>query len=367
LNFSIAFFAAPIIAGIYHAPVLTSALRTLSFIFLISGIETMSFSLAIRDQKARISNYVDMVSTAVMTICVIVLASVLKNHLALVYGALLQRAIVACGSFLFYRNIGVGFAFDREAVLDQFRFARLVLPSSVLFIVLSQYDKLVLLKLFDLTLLGVYGIASNMVAPISGVVVHNAQAILYARCAEYFRSDRTTACTKYYQENRRLLLIGVTLPAMLAGFSQLIVSILYDSRYSLAGHVLMVFGLGAITGAFQNASENLLLASGRTHIFLMVNALRLCSLVPATLLGYLFFGFNGFLWSTLVATIPILIYLGFEQKKLGLLDLREECRLFFAAFLIFMISFGISHLLLKFAPLDFLHQLLKDASKNLYH
>ena len=46
INFSILFIGAPIIAAIYNAPILTSAFRFLSFWFLLSGLESMSFVLA---------------------------------------------------------------------------------------------------------------------------------------------------------------------------------------------------------------------------------------------------------------------------------------------------------------------------------
>jgi lipopolysaccharide exporter len=359
LNFCIMFFGAPIIASIYHAPVLTSALRTLSIIFLLSGFESMSFILAIRDRKSRIANYAELASTAIMTIFTVIMANILKNHFAIIYGVLLQRALLMFGSHIFYRHVGVGIAFDREATTDQFQFARVVLPSSLLYIVLSQYDKVVLLRLFDLKLLGIYGIATNLNSPISGVILHNAQAILYARCAEYFRTNRATACLRYYRENRRLLSLGVILPAALAGFSQSIVAILYDRRYALAGSILMVLGLGSVVTAFQNASENLLVASGRTHTVLVANIIRVCSLIPATLIGYFLFGFTGFLWFSLGATVPVLIYYFRDQKKSGLLSLKDEFLLLLVALLVFFVCLAASQLLMKFVPADWLHLRLK--------
>lgn len=355
VNFCLVFFGAPLIAHIYQQPVLTSAFRTLSVWFLLMGAESMSFVLAQRDQKARIGNYAEMASSAVMTVFVIAVASVLKNHFALIYGAMLQRALLMVASHFFYRKVGVGIAFDREALVDQFKFARFVLPSSFLTIVLSQYDKIVLLKLFNLTLLGVYGIAGNMLGPISGVILHNARVVLYARCAEYFRTNRATAGARYYGENLRLLTVGVILPAAVAGFSQSIVAILYDARYAMVGPILMITGLGAIVIASQNASENLLVASGRNHIVLVANVIRLCTVVPATFLGYFLYGFYGFLWFNLAATIPLLVYFFWEQKKYGLLNLASELQRLFFALLVFALCLGASHLLLRMIPVGWLH------------
>jgi len=358
-NFCLVFFGAPLIAAIYQTPVLTSAFRTLSFWFLLMGAESMSYILAQRDQKARIANYAEMISNAIMTAFVIGAAIILKNHYALIYGFLLQRALLMIGSYFFYRDVGVGIAFDREALRDQFQFARLVMPSSMLTIVLSQYDKIVLLKLFNLATLGLYGVATNMIAPITGINLHNARVVLYPRVAEYFRVDRTTARTRYYRDNRRLLTLGVLLPAVLAGFSQSIVSILYDARYAAVGTILMILGLGSIVVSSQNASENLLVAYGRTHTVLVANVIRLCSIVPATLLGYYFFGFDGFLWFNLAGTLPLLIYFFHTQSKYHLLDLKNELGRLGAGIAVFFICLAASHLLLHFIPAAWLHLGLK--------
>jgi len=358
-NFCLVFFGAPVIANIYQAPVLTSAFRTLSVWFLLMGAESMSFALAQRDQRARISNYAELASNAVIAVFVIALASVLKNHFALIYGALLQRTLLMIGSHFFYRKVGVGIAFDREALTEQFKFARFVLPSSFLTLVLSQYDKVILLKLFNLALMGIYTIAGNIIGPINGVVMHNARVVLYARCSTYFRTDRATACSRYYDENNRLLMIGVMLPALVAGFAPSIIAILYDSRYAKVGTVLMVLGLGALVSAFQNASENLLVASGQTHAVLVANIIRLCSVIPAAFLGYYLYGFDGFLWFNLAATLPVLIYFFGQQEKLGLLNWRNESKRFGAAMLVFLVSLAASHLLLALLPAGWLHLGLK--------
>jgi lipopolysaccharide exporter len=359
INFCLIFFGAPLIAALYKTPLLTSAFRTLSFWFLLMGAESMSFVLAQRDQRARIANYADMASSAVMTFFVIGVASLLRNHFALIYGALLQRALLMIGSYFFYRNIGVGLAFDRQALTEQFKFARYVLPSSLLTIVLSQYDKLVLLKLFNLTIVGLYGIAQNMIGPVSGIIMHNARVVLYARCSEYFRTNRETARSRYYTENHRLLMVGTILPAVIAGFSQSIVSILYDARYAMVGPILMITGLAAIVVSFQYASENLLVASGRSYVVLLSNVIRLFTIIPASLLGYYFFGLYGFLWFNLAATIPLLMYFYWEQKRSGLLDLPSELRRMSETLVIFLLCLGVGQLVLKLFPEGWLHLGLK--------
>ncbi len=355
INFSLLFVAAPALARLYQTPELTAALRVFSVQFLLAGFESLSFSLAQRERKARISNYAELIAGAIATVFTIVLATIFRSYLALVLGALVNRALLTIGSHCFYRQIGVRITFDRQAIAEQFRFARFVLPSSLLTIVLSQYDKLLIVKLFSLTVLGVYTIAGNILSPVSGIIVHNARIILYARCAEYFRCDPATARERYYRENVRLLMVGVMLPALLGGLGPALIAILYDPRYAGAGPILTVVGLGAIIGAFQNASENLLVASGRTHFVLVGNVIRLAGCVPVALLGAYLFGFDGFLWFAQAATLLPLLYYFYKQRSYGLLDLADEAKRLAAAVAVFLACLAASHALLAVVPPGALH------------
>jgi O-antigen/teichoic acid export membrane protein len=355
INCLIIFFGAPLAADIYNLPQLTNPLRLLSVMFLLAGAESMSYTLAQRDQRARISNYADMLANAAMTIFVIGAGFMIRNHYALILGVLFRKVLITVSSHFFYRDVGIGIAFDREAIREQFRFARFVMPSSILTIVLSQYDKLLLLKLTNLTLVGIYTIAGNIIAPTSGIIIHNARAVLYPRFAEYFRRDRSTAKSRYYSENTKLLLVGVLIPALVAGFANPFVQVLYDIRYSEAGHILMILALGVLASAFLNASENMLVASGKNHYTLASNAIWLASAIPASLLGFYAFGFEGFLWFNLAARLPSLVYFYFEQRRFGLVDFKYEFRLLLVALAVFLSCLLVGHVLLGVMPPALLH------------
>jgi O-antigen/teichoic acid export membrane protein len=194
-----------------------------------------------------------------------------------------------------------------------------------------------------------------MVGPFLGVIMHNARAVLYARCSTYFRFDRADAARRYYTENLKLFAVGALPPAVFAGFAPLIIAVLYDPRYMMAGRILTVLALGAVIAAFQNASENLLVAAGNTHVVLGANIIRLISLIPAVILGYHFFGFEGFLWCTMAAALPPLMYFYWEQWRSRLLDPWRELAGFGVCGVVFLASLGLSHVLLGLVPAGWLH------------
>ncbi len=197
-----------------------------------------------------------------------------------------------------------------------------------------------------------------MLGPITGVIVHNARVVLYARCSAYFRSDRATARVRYYDENQRLLMVVLFFPPWSpASHSYLSQHSMTDAtpwRAHSDGN-----GSKAEMSAFQASSENLLVASGRTHMVLLGNVVRLFTVIPASILGYYLFGFYGFLWFGQGATVALVIYFFRQQRRYGLLDLSKELRLLGLAALVFVVCFSASHLLLAFIPADSLHLLLR--------
>src|SRR5207249_8020155 len=102
-----------------------------------------------------------------------------------------------------------------------------------------------------------------------------------------------------------------------------------------------------------------LVASGRTHVGLVGNIVRVCTLIPATLLGYYLFDFLGFLWFTLGSHLLVQFYFYREQRQQGLLNIRAEARRFGWAMLVFFASLAAATLILHFVPSHWLHISLK--------
>lgn len=358
-SFVVLYACAPLISAAYDLPVLKDALRLFSPWFLLAGLESMAFIIGQRNQQAKIGNYVDLLSSFVSALFVIFLAAVLRDYTVFIYGVLVQRAFHSLASHFFYREFGVRFAFDLEAIKSQFHFAKVVLPSSILTILLSQYDKVVLLRMFDLFHLGIYGLAGGMIGPVGGLVMHNCRVILYPRCAAYFRERPETAANEYYSNSAKLARVIMFPPMIIAGFAFLIVAILYDSRYQGAGIVLLALSLGVFLGAAQGMSENLLVASGRTTIVLHSNIIRIVLIAPLTLIGYQIGGFLGFVWGAVLMQLPVLIYCYSVQHRAGLLRWKIEARRIAEGTAVFLVCLAIDVSLYERIPSNLLATLLK--------
>jgi lipopolysaccharide exporter len=324
-NCAIVLVSAPLIATkIYHAPELTTPLRVISLTFVISGLESMSFPLAIRRKRSRIVMYSELAVTFLSTSFALVACYFSRDYWGILYSTLFGRGLMAIVSHLVFRDMRPRFEFDWQIARQIFRFTKFSMPSSMLTLGLSQFDKIVFLRLFDLQRLGVYGLANSFAAPVEALIAKISQTVLYPRCAHNFRTDPATLSARYYRENTTLFASMLILPALIGGAAHLLIAALYPARYALAGEVLQAFMVRAALFSLASPAEDLLIAAGEFRVILVGNIFRALWLVGASLGGYFVFGFLGFVYGTALSGLPPLAYYFWLQRKKGMLVARYE-------------------------------------------
>jgi lipopolysaccharide exporter len=317
-------FAPAISSSIYNIPVLASPLRVFSLWFIIAGLESMSFPLAIRRKRARILMYSELASLSLSAAFTVTYCMYSRDYWGMVYGTLLNRLLLTVSSHFFYREFRPRLFFEWAAAKDILGFTKFTMPSSMLTLALSQFDKIIFLRLFNLQLLGIYGLANNVAGPVESLISKLSQTVLYPRVSHNFRADPKTSSSKYYTENVKLFASMLVLPAVVGGGGQLLISALYPPRYALAGSVVQALMVRAALLSLASPAEDLLIATGEYQVILVGNALRAVWMLVASLSAYYFFGFLGFIYGVALSGLPPLIYYLWLQKAKGMLIVRYE-------------------------------------------
>ena len=242
----------------------------------------------------------------------------------MLYAILLNQLLMSYFSHQFYREFRPKPQFDWTVAREVLGFSKFTMPSSLLTIALSQFDKVVFLKLFDLNLLGVYGLAGNIAGSIESLISKVSQSVLYPRCAHNLRANRESFSLMYYTENVKLFASIIIPPAALGGAAQLVIAVLYPSRYAEAGAVLQALMIRAVFLSLAAPAEDLLIASGEYQVILHGNIFRAIGMFGASLSGYYFFGFIGFVYGAALSGLPPLIYYLWLQRKKGMLIVKYE-------------------------------------------
>ena len=324
LNTLLVFAAAPLIARVYAVPDLTGPLRVFALFFVFAGAESMAFPIAIRRKNSRVIVYSELVVTFLSTTFTIVYCLHSRDFWGMVYGILLNRLLLSASSHFFYREFSPRLYLDWPAARELLKYTRFAVPSSILGLCLTQFDKVVFLRLFDLRLLGIYSLAGNITGPVENLVQKVSQLVLYPRCAHNFRTDRDNFTRKFYTENIRLFFGILLIPAAVGGAAPLIIRLMYDSRYAQAAAVLQAFMARAAFLSLAAPAEDMLIASGEFQVILIGNICRATWLVFTALLGYYVFGFMGFVWGTASSGLPPLLYYLWLQNRKGFLIVRYE-------------------------------------------
>jgi lipopolysaccharide exporter len=325
LSGAVLFVGAPLIATkVYNLPDLSLPLRVFSLWFLIDGFESMGFALAIRRKQARLQMYSELAASVVSTIFSIVYCYRYHTFWGMAFGIILNRLIMTVLSHQFYRELRPRLFIDLAAAREILVYSKYTIPSSLLSLGLNQFDKIVFLRLFDLRLLGIYGLAGNIAGSIESLISKISQAVLYPRCAHNFRDNPATATKRYYTENTKLFAGILAMPAALAGAAHLLIALMYDPRYSQAGSVLQALAIRAVLLSFASPAEDLLISAGQFHVILLGNVLRASWIVLGSLVGYYFFGFSGFVYGLSLSGLPPLAYYLWLQKSKGMLIVKYE-------------------------------------------
>ncbi len=90
-------------------------------------------------------------------------------------------------SHMLYRDLRPKFSIDKSVARELLSFSKYTMPSSFLTLGLTQFDKVIFLRLFDLRLLGIYNLAGNIVGVADNLVTKISQSVLYPRAAHNFR------------------------------------------------------------------------------------------------------------------------------------------------------------------------------------
>ncbi len=325
LSSAVLFIGAPLIATrIYNLPDLLVPLRVFCLWFLIDGFESMSFALAIRRKQARLQMYSELAASVAGTLFAIVYCYRYHTFWGIAFGMLLNRLIMTILSYRLYPADKPRLRIDLAAAREILVYSKFTIPSSLLSLGLNQFDKIVFLRLFDLRMLGIYGLAGNITGSIESLISKVSQAVLYPRCAHNFRENPGTFTRLYYAENTKLFAGVLALPASVAGAAHLIIALLYDPRYSQAGDVLQALAIRAMFLSFGSPAEEFLISAGQFHVILTGNVLRASWIILASLAGYHFLGFTGFVYGLAFSGFPPLMYYLWLQKRSGMLIIRFE-------------------------------------------
>ncbi len=236
------------------------------------------------------------------------------------------------------------FAWDQSAVKEIFSYGKWIFLSTVLFFLCSQADRLVLAKIFDLTMLGIYGVAFTLSDMPRQVIIAIGGKVIFPSISMLAELPREELRAKILK-NRNLILIPLAIGlAIFVSCGDQLILILYRKEYVAASWMLPILALGIWHTTLHNLMSSCLLALGKSQYGAMGNFATFLSISIGIPVGYHFMGNLGAVIAVAVGDIPTYLVITYGLWKEGLFCFWEDMKLT-ALFLVVLaiILFGRYH------------------------
>jgi len=318
------FTASGSIAAFFEISELENVLKVVCLIFLFDAISPISYFLAERNNQVAKVMYIQFSCTVISTVLTVVGVYFVNTYWPIVYGMVLNAVMIVVMGYVFLGVKGSFFAFDRKILVEFLNWAKYIIPSSIVTLILMQLDKLLLGKTLSIEELGLYYIAFNFSAAASTFVIQYARKVLQPYMSTIYRESDGQYLQCLYDKKTNMSFAIAFLIGLLSGCSFMFFDVLYDDRYIEAGYYLSFLLMVPILSLITYPSEVSLILHGKIKMTLIANIIRLCWFLAAALLGYKFFGVLGLLLAIGLIEICPAIYMLYQMKKIDILVLHKE-------------------------------------------
>lgn len=281
------------IATLYKHPELLWLIPIVGITTIFSGFESTAVAQLERNLDVQKQVVFELTTQAVGIIIMIVWAAIAPSIWALVMGGLASAGLKMVWSHFLFPGSSNQFAWDKAALKDLLNLGRWIFLNTALTFLAEQADRLMLGDLFSLRLLGIYGIAFTLSDMPYKVVMSISNKVIFPAISKSIDEPRDILFPKILKSRRPFLFASIFLVVVLAGFGDLLITTLYDTRYLDASWMLPILALGIWPRLLSQTNESYLFAIGKFQYTTCGNILRLSCTVMGIWIGFRYFGNAG--------------------------------------------------------------------------
>ncbi len=255
------------IAHFYEQDALARMIPVVGFSTVIAGFSSIGMYTANRHLTLGRLTALELAAQVVGTLVMIGLALWLQSVWALVLGSLAIAMAKTALSHVFLPGPGNRIGWDKSAFLEIFHFGKYIFLGTIAGFFIQHGDRLVLGKFISLEELAVYTIALLFAGIPQMLNNHLVSRVLLPLYKNRPPSENAGNRAQIGQARFLLRLAFLGLGAVLALGGEPLVSLLYDSRYQLAGPLLVLVSLSLLSKIIIGGYDAILLANGNSRDF----------------------------------------------------------------------------------------------------
>jgi O-antigen/teichoic acid export membrane protein len=214
-------------------------------------------------------------------------------------------------------------AWDRGVATEAWHFSKWILISSLLTFLFREGDRILLGGLVTTAELGIYAIGGLLVNTSRDVILKLASFVGMPALAEVMREHPERLKEAFRRCRWPIDAVCVASAGFFFAAADRIIDIIYDGRYSSAGHVMSVLALGLIAHRYT-VVDQYLIATGETRQLFKRGVFQNLTIYTAVPLGFAMWGMTGALIGIVLAQSSVVPFMIKVQRDRGLLDWRLE-------------------------------------------
>lgn len=325
--------AAPFLARAYGIDVRIFLLAALSPV--IGGAHSTAIFVLVKQVEVRRRNLFELGCEVLAFAVQVALAWWLRSVWAPVIGLVLAVAIRSALSYAL-PDAGQRLRLDRAVTGRIIQFGKWIAITSLVMYAATNLDRLYLGRVAPLALVGIYGIARAIAELPTTLARRMSYQIIFPALAGIAPDDRRAQMAAIGR-SRTVLALGVcVLLAGAAGIADVLIRLIYDSRYAEASWMLAVLLLGAVFAVLSNLNEALLLSAGQPFYSSVANVTRLATLALLLPTGYAVAGFSGAVGAVAVTELLQYGYIAVGLHRVRMAFWREDAVAIGLALLLFV-------------------------------
>lgn len=300
----------------YDQPLIAALLPVAGLSLLFAGFEPTRVDTANRHLLLGRLTVLDLTSTLIGIVVMLMLAYATRSVWALVFGGVVTAAVRLVLLWLFMPGQGNHLRWEKAAGRELLHFGFWIFLSSVAGFLVSQGDRAVLGKFLSIEGLGIYNIGAFLAMfPIMLGSAVTARVLIPI----YREHPGSDAAARKRLERIRFYLTGglISCLAFLSLAGPAIVDVLYDARYASAGGVMVAICAVQMIVVVFLTYDQAALAQGDSKGFFVVSAAKATLQTLGFLIGAYYMGLAGAMLGQAIGMmlyVPIIARLAWRHR-----------------------------------------------------
>ncbi len=233
--------------------------------------------------------------------------------------SLFSVAVLARYTYIVLPSCDHPIYFDLKSLNNIKGFAGGIASTTLLALMLTQVDKLLLSKLVSLDEFGYYIVATSVASSLGFLVAPIASAVLPRMTECLSRSDKVSVLMTYHSASQWLAVALIPVSLVIAAFSKpLIFAWMGDMDVAeKTAPLLTLLALGNMFNGFMHIPYATQLAYGWTSLAVRINVIAVCLFIPAILWCVPQYGASAAAWAWLLLNVGYVLFsVHFMHKKI---------------------------------------------------